>query len=133
MSLRALVIDDAPEIAELVEFALRRGGYEVSIAVDGERGIEAAKAQQPDVILLDLTLPGIDGFETCRRLRTFSDACIVILSGAVRDSDREGSIAAGADGHIAKPFSPKDLARQVAELRDARGGRFAAGETTSAG
>lgn len=79
---RALVVEDAPEYRELITSLLETNGFEVVSAADGESGIELARSEQPDVVLLDIELAGIDGIEVCRRIRAFSDVYIIMLDGA---------------------------------------------------
>src|SRR5689334_4713325 len=119
--LRALVVDDAPELRMLLEPLLSREGFEVRTAADGYTCIELARTFAPDVIVLDLVLPGIDGLETCRRLRTFTDAYVVILTSKDAEMDRVLGLTVGADDYLAKPFSAHELiARVRAMLRRPR-------------
>ena len=113
---RALVVDDSPEFARLVSELLRREGFEVEACADGETGVDSAKALLPDLVILDLTLPGIDGIEACRRMRTFSDAYIVMLTGRTEEVDLLVGLAVGADDYVTKPFSPRELVARVQAL-----------------
>ena len=110
---RALVVDDSPEFARLVSELLRREGFEVEACADGETGVDSAKALLPDLVILDLTLPGIDGIEACRRMRTFSDAYIVMLTGRTEEVDLLVGLAVGADDYVTKPFSPRELIARI--------------------
>jgi DNA-binding response OmpR family regulator len=112
--LRALIVDDAPELRLLLEPLLAREGFEVRLATDGEECVEMARGFEPDVILLDLMLPGVDGLEACRRIRAFSDAYIVMLTAKDTEIDKVVGLSLGADDYVAKPFSPNEL---VARLR----------------
>ena len=118
--LRALVVDDEPPLVKVVARYLEREGFEVATAGDGERAVELARELAPDVIVLDLMLPGIDGIEACRRIRAFSDAYIVMLTARVEEIDRIVGLSTGADDYVTKPFSPGELmARVRAMLRRA--------------
>lgn len=112
--LRALVVDDAPELRMLLEPLLSREGFEVKVATDGESCIELTRTFKPDVIVLDLVMPGMDGLEACRRIRTFSDAYVVMLTAKDAEMDRVVGLTVGADDYVSKPFSPHEL---VARLR----------------
>ncbi len=112
--LRALVVDDAPELRMLLEPLLVREGFEVRVATDGETSVELTRTFKPDVIILDLVMPGIDGLEACRRIRTFSDAYVVMLTSKDAEMDKVIGLSVGADDYVSKPFSPHEL---VARLR----------------
>jgi DNA-binding response OmpR family regulator len=119
--LRALIVDDAPELRMLLEPLLGREGFEVRTASDGEASVELTRSFNPDVIILDLMMPGIDGLETCRRIRGFSDAYIVMLTSKDTTVDKVIGLSMGADDYISKPFSPQELiARLRAMLRRPR-------------
>ncbi|HEX7431243.1 MAG TPA: response regulator transcription factor, partial [Candidatus Limnocylindrales bacterium] len=118
---RILVVDDEPPIVELVRGYLVREGWTVDVAVDGPTAIERARANPPDVIVLDLMLPGIDGIEVCRQVRTFSDAYVLMLTARSEEIDRIVGLSVGADDYLVKPFSPRELvARIKAVLRRPR-------------
>ena len=120
-SARALVVDDAAELRDLVAMVLGRDGLEVETAADGTEAIAAARAFAPDVIVLDVGLPDTDGFEVCRRLRGFTDAYVVMLSGHESEQDKLTALSAGADDYVVKPFSaPELVARIRAMLRRPR-------------
>jgi DNA-binding response OmpR family regulator len=122
--LRALVVDDEPPLVKVVSRYLQREGFEVATAGDGEQAIALAREFDPDVIVLDLMLPGIDGIEACRQIRTFSDAYIVMLTARVEEVDRIVGLSTGADDYVTKPFSPGELmARVRAMLRRPRASR----------
>jgi DNA-binding response OmpR family regulator len=119
--LRALVVDDEPPLVKVVSTYLQREGFQVATAGDGERAVELARELDPDVIVLDLMLPGIDGIEACRQIRAFSDAYIVMLTARVEEIDRIVGLSTGADDYVTKPFSPGELmARVRAMLRRPR-------------
>ena len=120
---RILVVDDEPPIVELVTGYLEREGWTVSSAGDGVAALEGARVQAPDVVVLDVMLPGLDGIEVCRRLRTFSDAYVLMLTARSEEIDRIMGLTVGADDYLVKPFSPRELvARIKAPLRRPRTG-----------
>ncbi|MEP9364604.1 response regulator transcription factor [Nocardioides sp. CN2-186] len=110
---RALVVEDDEDIRALIEFTLTTQGFEVATADSGLSGVEAARATDPDLITLDLGLPGIDGIEACRRIREFSDAYIVMITARDDEIDRLLGLETGADDFIAKPFSARELKARV--------------------
>ena len=129
---RALVVDDEPGLVEIVSAYLSREGFTVEVAADGEQAVELARRDAPDVIVLDLGLPGIDGIEACRRIRGFSDAYIVILTARAEEHEKIAGLSTGADDYLTKPFSPGELVARVrAMLRRPRrtGGPTAARRT----
>jgi DNA-binding response OmpR family regulator len=113
---RALIVDDEAPIRELVRGYLEREGFTVSCAEDGQAALAAARAERPDVIVLDLMLPGLDGLEVCRRLRTFSDAYVLMLTARSEEIDRVVGLSVGADDYLVKPFSPRELVARVRAL-----------------
>jgi DNA-binding response OmpR family regulator len=120
---RILVVDDEPPIVELVSGYLVREGWNVDTADDGLAAVEAVRATAPDVVILDVMLPGIDGVEACRRIRTFSDAYVLMLTARGEEIDRIMGLTVGADDYLVKPFSPRELvARVKALLRRRRAG-----------
>ncbi len=120
-ALQALVVDDEEHLARLVADYLAREGFTTQIALDGERALELARASRPDVVILDLMLPGVDGVEVCRRLRTFTDAYVIMLTARAEEVDKLIGLAVGADDYLTKPFSPRELtARVKAMLRRPR-------------
>ena len=117
-----LIVEDEPKLAALVGDYLRSSGYESSWVADGREAVPAVKASQPDLVLLDLMLPGRDGLDICRELRSFSDVPIIMLTARVEEIDRLLGLELGADDYICKPFSPREVvARVKAILRRARG------------
>jgi DNA-binding response OmpR family regulator len=119
--LRVLLVDDEPPIVDLVRGYLEREGWEVLTASDGQEGLALARRHQPDVVILDLMLPGLDGVEACRELRTFSNAFVVMLTARSEEVDKLVGLAVGADDYMTKPFSPRELvARIKAILRRSR-------------
>lgn len=112
-ALRALVVDDEAPLVALVRSYLEREGFEVAEAADGERAVALARELDPDVVVLDLMLPGIDGIEACRRIRTFSDAYVIMLTAKAEEADRIVGLSTGADDYVTKPFSPAELVARV--------------------
>jgi len=110
---RVLVVDDDVKMVELVELYLNRDGYRVLTAYDGNEALRLAREGHPDLIVLDLMLPGIDGLEVCRTLRTESDVPIIILTARTTDQDKLTGLDLGADDYVTKPFSPRELAARV--------------------
>jgi DNA-binding response OmpR family regulator len=110
---RALVVDDEVPLVRLVTSYLEREGFEVASAGDGERAVELARELEPDVIVLDLMLPKVDGIEACRRIRTFSDAYIVMLTARAEEVDKIVGLSIGADDYLTKPFSPRELVARI--------------------
>jgi two-component system response regulator ResD len=110
-----LVVDDEPTIAEVVSRYLERAGYEARIAQDGYQAIELAGAQRPDLVVLDLMLPGIDGLEVMRRLREHAETrvAVILLTAKGEESDRVIGLRLGADDYVVKPFSPAELVARV--------------------
>ncbi|HET8642971.1 MAG TPA: response regulator transcription factor [Pseudonocardiaceae bacterium] len=121
MSESVLVVDDDLTVADVVRRYLERDGYTVALAADGETALRLAGEHEPDLVVLDLMLPGIDGLEVCRRLRSTSDVPVIMLTALGEESDRVLGLQLGADDYVTKPFSPRELALRVASvLRRAR-------------
>jgi DNA-binding response OmpR family regulator len=112
----ALVVDDEAPLAALVRSYLEREGFEVEIAGDGETGVRVARERRPDVIVLDLMLPGLDGIEACRQIRAFSDAYILMLTAKAEEVDKIIGLSTGADDYVTKPFSVAELVARVAAI-----------------
>lgn len=113
---RVLVVDDEAPIVELVRGYLEREGYVVESAMDGPSAVDAVRALAPDVVVLDVMLPGFDGIEVCRRIRTFSDAYVLMLTARDEEIDRIVGLTVGADDYLVKPFSPRELVARVKAL-----------------
>ncbi|WP_245974371.1 response regulator transcription factor [Thermomonospora umbrina] len=125
---RILVVDDDPTVAEVVMRYLVRDGHEVECVADGREALGAAAARPPDLVVLDLMLPGINGLEVCRRLREASAVPVVMLTALGEETDRLVGLELGADDYVTKPFSPRELALRVRSvLRRAKGGSAPAG------
>ncbi len=118
---KILVIDDEQSILDLVTAYLRREGYEVHKAMDGPDGLKAARAYKPDLIVLDIMLPGMDGIELLTHLRRESDVYVIMLTAKSEETDKIVGLSVGADDYLTKPFSPRELvARVKAALRRLR-------------
>jgi DNA-binding response OmpR family regulator len=111
--LRALVVDDEVSLAGVVANYLKHDMFEVQLAHDGHRALELAREFDPDVVVLDIGLPGIDGIEVCRQLRIFSDAYVVMLTARDSEIDTVVGLSVGADDYVTKPFSPRELVARV--------------------
>ena len=110
---RVLVVDDDVKTVELVKLYLNRDGYRLLTAYDGVEALRLARESHPDLIVLDLMLPGIDGLEICRTLRAESDVPIIMLTARTTDEDKLTGLGLGADDYVIKPFSPRELAARV--------------------
>ena len=125
-----MVVEDETQLAGLIGSYLERDGFEVAVVHDGLEAVEVARAVDPDVVVLDLGLPSLDGVEVCRQLRTFSDAYVVMLTARSEEVDTLIGLSVGADDYLTKPFSPRILmARIQAMLRRPRPSRMP-GQTT---
>lgn len=113
---RVLVIDDEKPLAQMVATYLSRAGYDAVQAHTGPDALESARTKRPDVMVLDLGLPGLDGVEVCRRLRTFSECYVLMLTARGNEEDKLAGLAAGADDYITKPFSVRELVARVAAV-----------------
>ncbi|MGD8398727.1 MAG: response regulator transcription factor [Anaerolineae bacterium] len=128
---RILVVDDEQSILDLVTAYLRQEGYEVYTATDGPSGLKAAQEYEPDLVVLDVMLPGFDGLEVLTRLRRRSDVYVILLTARSEETDKIVGLSLGADDYLTKPFSPRELvARVKAALRRLRDGVGPAGSTT---
>lgn len=117
-----LVVDDEPKITKLARDYLEQGGFQVQIAADGTTALAIARHEKPDLVVLDLNLPAMDGLDVCRTLRRESDVPIIMLTARVDEVDRLIGLELGADDYISKPFSPRELVARVrAVLRRSSG------------
>jgi two-component system alkaline phosphatase synthesis response regulator PhoP len=119
MSSKILIIDDEPDIRVLIKYTLEKEGYLVEVAEDGEEGIKKAKANVPDLIILDVMMPGMDGMETCERLREdslFDSTFICFLTARSEDYSQIAGFESGGDDYISKPVKPKVLASRIAGI-----------------
>jgi len=120
---KILVIDDEQSILNLVSAYLRPEGYEVYTATDGRTGLKAARAYKPDLVVLDIMLPGMDGIEVLSQLRRESDVYVIMLTAKTEETDKIVGLSVGADDYVTKPFSPRELvARIKAALRRLQSG-----------
>ncbi|MBN2171701.1 MAG: response regulator [Candidatus Krumholzibacteriota bacterium] len=116
---KVLVVDDEVYILHILDFSLGAEGYEVITAADGEQAIEKAVAEKPDLIVLDVMMPRLDGYETCRRLKEMPETKhipVLLLTAKGRDVDRKKGFEMGANDYITKPFSPNKLITRVQEI-----------------
>jgi DNA-binding response OmpR family regulator len=111
-----LVVDDEAPIVELLTGYLAREGFAVDVAIDGPSAVEAVREHRPDVVILDVMLPGFDGIEVCRQIRTFSDAYVLMLTARSEEIDRIMGLTVGADDYLVKPFSPREVVARVKAL-----------------
>jgi DNA-binding response OmpR family regulator len=109
----AVIIEDDPDIRALISAVLRQSGFDVHTATGGLEGIETVRVQNPLVTTLDVSMPGIDGFETARRIRAFSDTHIMMVTARADEEHARRGREAGADDYITKPFRPRDLRARV--------------------
>ncbi|MBC7251631.1 MAG: response regulator transcription factor [Anaerolineae bacterium] len=110
---KILVVDDNPKIVELVRLYLEKDGYRVFVAYDGLEALEVARQKQPDLIVLDLLLPGMDGLDVCRILRAESEVPIIMLTAKSTEEDKLVGLELGADDYLTKPFSPRELVARI--------------------
>ncbi len=121
-SAHILLVEDAPDIVALVQPVLAKEGFLVNVVSSGRRAVDVARAERPDVVVLDLGLPDADGVEVCREIRAFSDAYIIMLTARDTEADKLVGLSVGADDYLTKPFSHRELiARIKAMLRRPRG------------
>ena len=119
MSKRILIVDDEPHIVIPVEFLMRREGYEVTVERDGEAGLAAIRAQPPDLVILDVMMPKLNGFEVCEAVRAdpaLSAVRVLMLTAKGREAEKKKGLELGADAYVAKPFSTHDLVATVRSL-----------------
>jgi DNA-binding response OmpR family regulator len=113
----ALVVEDSLEFRNLCVRMLEKDGFKVDVCADGETAVVRTRELSPDLILLDVSLPGIDGFEVCKQVREFSDAYIIMVSGRDNEIDKVVGLTVGADDYVTKPFSPRELMARVTAMR----------------
>lgn len=119
MGKRILIVDDEPSIVISLEYLMRREGHETAVAIDGEAALEALAAWSPDLVILDVMLPKMDGFEVCRRIRSdprWRDLKVIMLTARGREPEVARGLAVGADAYVTKPFSTRELAAQITRL-----------------
>ena len=119
MTHKVLIADDEPNIVISLEFLMKREGHQVVVARDGNQALEAIRREKPDLVLLDVMMPGKTGFEVCQAVRADESVArtkILMLTAKGRDTDLAQGLGVGADGYMTKPFSTKDLAARVREM-----------------
>jgi DNA-binding response OmpR family regulator len=114
---KALVVEDAEEFVRLNRRILEQEGFEVHVATSGERGLVVAREQDFELVLVDVALPGMDGFDVCRELRTFSDAYVLMVTGRSAEVEKVVGFRVGADDYVTKPYSPAELSARIAAMR----------------
>jgi len=119
---RVLVVDDDPGIVKLVRAYLEQAGFEVAAAADGKKAMQIARNEKPDLVVLDLMLPEMDGWDVCRALRKESEVPIIMLTARVEESDKLIGLELGADDYVTKPFSPRELVARVRSVLRRAGG-----------
>lgn len=132
MPKKILVVDDEPKILEICRDYLHSAGFDVVTADDGPAGLNLARREKPDLVVLDLMLPGMDGLDVCRTLRRESDMPVIMLSARVEETDKLIGLELGADDYITKPFSPRELVARVRVVLR-RAGNDPSGEVIRAG
>jgi DNA-binding response OmpR family regulator len=123
MAQRILIVDDEPNIVLSLEYLLHRAGFEVANAADGEAALAALGETTPDLVILDIMLPKLNGFEVCRRLRAdprWRDLKVLMLTARGRDTEVARGLDAGADAYVTKPFSTRDLVAQIQDMLRSR-------------
>jgi DNA-binding response OmpR family regulator len=121
MAYRILVVDDEPTLVRLMEFILAKQGHAMLVATNGEEGLSKARAEKPDLILLDIMMPRIDGYEVARRIRAdaeISETPIIMLSAKAQEDDVKKGLEVGVNEYITKPFSPEHLVNVVNDYLD---------------
>ena len=118
---RILIADDEPDLRRMLTAYLKAEGFEPSVAADGPQALERVRAEAPDLVVLDVGMPGIDGFEVLQRIRADSDVPVIMLTARSEEVDRVVGLTVGADDYVTKPFSPRELAARIkAVLRRGR-------------
>jgi DNA-binding response OmpR family regulator len=115
--LKVLIVEDDEQLATSTRALLEKESFEVAVCHDAESGLEQARALPADLVVLDVNLPGIDGIEACRRLRTFSDAYVIMLTGLDTETDRLIGLSVGADDYMTKPCSPRELVARIRAMQ----------------
>ncbi len=121
MARKILIVDDEKAMVKILKMRLEANGYEVIAAYDGKEGLEKAKSENPDLIVLDLMLPEMDGYKVCRLLKfddKYKKIPIILFSARAQDSDKEMGKSVGADDYVTKPFDSKDMLERIKKLLD---------------
>jgi len=119
MAKRILLVDDERDLVDMVKMRLEAGGFEVSTAFDGQEALDKARKEKPDLIILDLMLPKMDGYKVCRMLKfdeKYKKIPIILFTARAQDNDKQLGTEVGADGYITKPFEPQVLLSKINEL-----------------
>ncbi len=119
MTKSILIVDDEPNIVISLEYVMKNAGFDVAVAYDGEEALEKVKENVPDLVILDVMMPKLDGFEVCKKIRenpAWKSVRIVMLTAKGRDSEREKGLSFGADDYLTKPFSTRDILQRVKEI-----------------
>ncbi|MDH5371935.1 MAG: response regulator [Acidimicrobiia bacterium] len=123
MNIRVLIVDDEPNIVISLEFLMRQEGYEVAVAADGDEALELLEGFRPDLVLLDVMMPKMSGFDVLQRIRTHADLpkpAVIMLTARGREAEVEKGKALGADAYVTKPFATRDLVAKVRETLEGR-------------
>ena len=121
---RILIVDDEPSIVISLEYLMKRAGYDVAVAADGEAALEELERARPDLVILDVMLPRLNGFEVCRRIRAeprWRGVRVLMLTAKGRDTEVAKGLGVGADAYVTKPFSTRELVAQIRELLRGKG------------
>jgi len=114
---RALLVEDSPEMVVLCRRLLEKEGFAVTVATEGNRAVELVRREAPELAILDLGLPDLDGIEVCRRIRQLTDAYVIVVTGRADEVDRVIGLSMGADDYVTKPFFPRELAARIQAVR----------------
>jgi DNA-binding response OmpR family regulator len=120
---RILIVDDEPNIVLALELLMKREGYEIHTVDDGQKALDAVKEFRPDLIILDIMMPKMDGYEVCQRIRadaSLKDISIIMLTAKGREVEREKGLALGADYYVTKPFSTREVMMMIKEVLSSR-------------
>ena len=123
MASRILIIDDEPNIVLSLEYLMKREGFEVAVSGDGESALRAMGERLPDLVILDVMMPRLDGFEVCQRIRAepaFRGVRVLMLTAKGRETEMKKGLALGADAYVTKPFSTRELVAEIRRLLEAR-------------
>jgi len=124
MASRILIVDDEPNIVLSLEYLMKREGFEVAVAADGEVALRAMAERRPDLVILDIMMPRLNGFEVCQRIRAepaWRGVRVLMLTAKGRETELKKGLEVGADAYVTKPFSTKDLVAEIRRLLEARG------------
>jgi two-component system KDP operon response regulator KdpE len=114
---RVLIVDDEPQIIKFLEIKLKNSGYAITIANNGQEALNLFRAEEPDMLVLDVVMPGMDGFETLKHIRAMSSVPVIILSAREANTDKVKGLKMGADDYLSKPFNPDELVARIEAVR----------------